>query len=197
MLRQTSIQHYPPGIVVRLEAFKMIKKIMVAVDGSPSGDRALDCATEIAHGLNAKLRIVHVLLHGEPPKDLERMARVEHMVPVAAEAARPYIANVPATMTSIMNAAKFTEGLDRMIGALGDKLVKDAAAKAEKAGVKEVIPDVRNGDYADQILTAAKDGSADMIVIGSRGLGPVKKLLIGSVSNKVVQLAPCTVVIAR
>tara|TARA_R110002167_G_C12703750_1_gene654025 strand:+ start:1235 stop:1762 length:528 start_codon:yes stop_codon:yes gene_type:complete len=175
----------------------MIKTILVAIDGSPSGDKALDIAVELAAGLGAKLTIAHVLLHGEPPKDIERMARVEHMVPVAVEAARPYIANVPATMTSIMNAAKYTEGVERMISALGEKLVNDAAAKVKKAGVENVETDIRNGDYVEQILKAAKNASADMIVAGSRGLGPVKKLLIGSTSNKIVQLAPCPVLIAR
>ena len=175
----------------------MIKTILVAIDGSSSGDKALDTAVELAVGLGAKLVIAHVLLHGEPPNDIERMARVEHLVPVAAEAARPYIANVPATMTSIMNAAKYTEGLEQMIAALGDKLVNDAVAKAKKAGIKKVESDIRNGDYVNRVLASAKDASADMIVVGTHGLGPIKKMLIGSISSKIIQLASCTVVVAR
>ena len=46
---------------------------------------------------------------------------------------------------------------------------------------------------ADEILTAAQD--ADMIVVGSRGAGGFKKLLMGSVSSQVTHHARCPVVV--
>ena len=52
------------------------------------------------------------------------------------------------------------------------------------------------GDPTARILETARSHDADLIVIGRRGLGPIGRLLLGSVSAKVLQLAgiPCLVV---
>ena len=49
----------------------------------------------------------------------------------------------------------------------------------------------------DRILAAAEHENADMIVMGSRGMGDLKGLFVGSVSNKVSHLAPCTCVTVK
>ena len=51
------------------------------------------------------------------------------------------------------------------------------------------------GDPGAVIVEAAKD--ADLIVVGSRGLNPVQRLLLGSVSSKVVHRAACDVLVVR
>lgn len=56
---------------------------------------------------------------------------------------------------------------------------------------------VREGYAADVIVEIAEEGNYDMIVIGSRGLGAVGRFLIGSVSDKVVHHAPCSVTVVR
>jgi nucleotide-binding universal stress UspA family protein len=53
------------------------------------------------------------------------------------------------------------------------------------------------GHPVDTILHVAKDRGADLIVLGSRGLGGFKRLLLGSVSNGVLHHAPCPVLIVR
>jgi nucleotide-binding universal stress UspA family protein len=45
------------------------------------------------------------------------------------------------------------------------------------------------------ILNSAKD--ADLVVVGSRGLNPIQRLLLGSVSSKVVHRAECDVLVVR
>ena len=154
-------------------------------------------AASLAAATAATLTITHVLLHGEPPEAFEQMARVEHLVPSVEEVARPFISTVPVTLASIMSDARYTEAHELVMGALGEKLVNDAKTKAEDIGVRDVRTQIRNGDYAGQILEAAMNASADMIVVGSRGLSAMKRLMIGSVSHKVMELAPCTVVVAR
>jgi len=47
------------------------------------------------------------------------------------------------------------------------------------------------GKPAEMILNVAEEVKADMIVLGARGLGPVKELLLGSVSHRIVTYAPC------
>ena len=52
------------------------------------------------------------------------------------------------------------------------------------------------GDPVDEIVAAAKAGGYDVIVVGSRGLGPIGSLLLGSVSQKVAHKAPIPVLVA-
>ena len=51
------------------------------------------------------------------------------------------------------------------------------------------------GDPGDVIVESAKD--ADLVVVGSRGLNPFQRLLLGSVSSKVVHRAECDVLVVR
>jgi nucleotide-binding universal stress UspA family protein len=51
------------------------------------------------------------------------------------------------------------------------------------------------GDPGAVIVSAAKD--ADLIVVGSRGLSPVQRIMLGSVSSKVVHRAQCDVLVVR
>ncbi len=51
------------------------------------------------------------------------------------------------------------------------------------------------GDPGTVILDAAKD--ADLVVVGSRGMNPLQRLLLGSVSSKVVHRAHCDVLVVR
>ncbi len=53
------------------------------------------------------------------------------------------------------------------------------------------------GDPATEIVNTAREIGADLIVVGSRGLGQVKGILLGSVSDRVVHLANCPVLVVR
>ncbi len=53
------------------------------------------------------------------------------------------------------------------------------------------------GPEAEAILTVAETRQADLIVMGTRGLGSLQGLLLGSVSQKVVQHASCPVMVVR
>jgi nucleotide-binding universal stress UspA family protein len=61
--------------------------------------------------------------------------------------------------------------------------------------VKECLIEV--GPPAERIVDTAKRLQVDQIIIGSRGLSPLKELLLGSVSERVVRSAPCPVTIVR
>jgi nucleotide-binding universal stress UspA family protein len=60
----------------------------------------------------------------------------------------------------------------------------------------EAAGKVAHGDPAEEILSEARTGSYDLIVVGTRELGPVVGRLLGSVSRKVVKDAPCAVIVA-
>ena len=58
-------------------------------------------------------------------------------------------------------------------------------------------PHSRQGDPADAILDVAEETSADLIVVGNKGMTGAKRFLLGSVPNKVSHHAPCSVLIIR
>lgn len=53
------------------------------------------------------------------------------------------------------------------------------------------------GDAADVLVEAAKETGADLLIVGTRGLGATKRALLGSVSSSVVHRAPCDVLVVR
>ena len=55
----------------------------------------------------------------------------------------------------------------------------------------------RHGVAADEIVDAATETDADLIVIGSHGMGVIGRFLLGSVSRKVAEYAPCSVLVVR
>jgi len=67
---------------------------------------------------------------------------------------------------------------------------------AEKNDVKiETI--IGEGDAASSIVGYAEKGGFDTIIIGRRGLGRFKEMVLGSISNKVLHHAKCSVMIVR
>lgn len=84
-----------------------------------------------------------------------------------------------------------------------ERLVKKARAvleevrkKAEAAGVK-VETSVREGEVYEVITGLAREKGANVIVMGSHGRTGLKRLLMGSVTEKVIGHAPCPVLVTR
>lgn len=147
----------------------MLKTILVPFDGSAYANRALDYASNFAAKYDAKLVLLHAvhLPLGRLPEELHQYAVSEHL-----------------------------DGPDE-VGAVVEKMLQSAEVRATNAGAKELVHDSRIGDPATVILDAAKSFDADMIVMGSRGLGGLKGLLVGSVSDKVLHHAEVPVTIVR
>ncbi len=72
-----------------------------------------------------------------------------------------------------------------------ESLLEDAASRARTAGVKVTTRAVQ-GDAADAILEAADEIGADLIVIGNKGIGSVKRFVLGNVPSKIVHNASCS-----
>jgi nucleotide-binding universal stress UspA family protein len=86
------------------------------------------------------------------------------------------------------------------IAGLQVNLVRDAEERLrgsvpDDAGT--VSTEVRTGQAARQIIEAARDTQADLIVMGTRGRTGVAHVIMGSVAERVVRLAPCPVLTLR
>jgi nucleotide-binding universal stress UspA family protein len=64
-------------------------------------------------------------------------------------------------------------------------------------GLVPFAAELEFGDPATAICRRAQELDADLIVVGSRGLGTLSRLLLGSVSSAVAQRAPCSVLVVR
>lgn len=81
-----------------------------------------------------------------------------------------------------------------------DKNASDAIARTRDALARlsaNVTPMTRTGAPAEEIVDAAKAVGADLIVVGSRGLSGVQSAFLGSVSDRVLHLAHCPVLVVR
>lgn len=75
--------------------------------------------------------------------------------------------------------------------------VVDQAVATLRANQIEANSLVRIGDAASEIVQFARESRCEEIVMGRRGLGVIKSLLLGSVANKVLHLADEPVVLVR
>jgi nucleotide-binding universal stress UspA family protein len=144
-----------------------MKPVLLATDGSPTAEKATATAIDLALNLNTDLVIVSVW-----------------DVPYTAYSAMGY-APVP------VNAR--TAKLEEHQAA---KVVTEAAARAEEAGVEARLSVIR-GYPVNVICEAAQRFAPRFLVIGSHGWGAVKRALFGSVSTGVLHHATCPVVVVR
>jgi nucleotide-binding universal stress UspA family protein len=78
----------------------------------------------------------------------------------------------------------------------GKKLLEQYKSETKRNNVQaETLLEL--GDHAQVIIDIANKNDYDLIIMGSRGLGPFKELLLGSVSFKVMHHAKCPVMVVR
>ncbi len=77
------------------------------------------------------------------------------------------------------------------------ELLEEQAEHLRSTGGTVADVYLRNGQPAEEIAALAEELDAELVVVGSRGLGTVKRLVVGSVSEGVVSLAPCPVLVMR
>jgi nucleotide-binding universal stress UspA family protein len=77
-----------------------------------------------------------------------------------------------------------------------DRQLAEAKSALARCGVTVSVA-ARAGDAATAILEVAENEPADLIALGTRGLGTAERWLLGSVSDKVLHHAHCSVLVAR
>jgi nucleotide-binding universal stress UspA family protein len=75
--------------------------------------------------------------------------------------------------------------------------VLDAAKEILGESDLTVREDLCEGPEAESILNCAKNIQADLVVMGTRGMGALKGLLLGSISRKVIHYASCPVMVVH
>lgn len=148
----------------------LFRKVLVAVDGSENSDRALDLALNLGEKYDSDIMILNVsgsLAMGVVPES---------------------------TAYSSGSLATFAKDLRKIHEEILSKAVAHAKMVKPDLAISSML---KEGDPALEIVTVAKEGGFDAVVVGHKGLGRVKELFLGSTSEKVAHLAPCPVIIVR
>ncbi len=148
---------------------KLYKTILVGVDGSIYSEAALETAVGLAKSLNAKLIIATVRVIPEYPSGRVRPIGVQ--------------------VTEIDPTIK--EELKEML----DKY----ESEAKKAGLNSVSIDLIKSEetVGSELVKEAEKVGADLVIVGSRGLTGIKRVLLGSVAGYVTKFAHCDTMVVR
>jgi len=166
--------------------------IVVATDGSSSGENAVQVAADIAKARSANVVVLSVIDNKPVPDSVRAMAKAEHLVGGEKLSAETSLLNVPTWMMKDLHAAAQADENVRLRTVVADLAVKKAHKILKAAGVTAVTEVEENGNVADAIVTVADRVGADMIVMGSRGLGTLQSLVYGSTSRDVAKRAKCS-----
>jgi len=159
-------------------AKSLFKKILVALDGSESSQKAAQAALELAEKLKVDLLVLHAI---SPPTTYYH-----------STIASPTGMSLPAPSQHEI------DGYYAYAKKVATSIVGEVESKGKKLGihVKTEISEAVSS-VVETILNHAAKENVDLIVVGTRGLGGFKKLLLGSVSNGVVSHAHCPVLVVR
>ena len=139
-----------------------MKRIMVATDGSPPAREALEVAVDIAAEAGADLTIVHVIA----------------TAPLGAE-------SIDATGSRETWVDDESQAVPGRVKPENDPALSEAAEFARGKGLEPDL-ELRTGDVVEELAYVAGNIDADLLVVGSRGLGMVKGALLGSVSRSLL-----------
>jgi nucleotide-binding universal stress UspA family protein len=99
------------------------------------------------------------------------------------------------TGEDVRKLAEAEGGLAEALELISNQTLQGARERARARGATSVEVRVAWGDPAESIIEMAQHCRAETIVVGRRGRGRLSGLLLGSVSQKLVTLAPCPVVV--
>jgi nucleotide-binding universal stress UspA family protein len=147
----------------------MYPKVLVAIDGSPTSDAALDEAITLAKAQGSMLRLVHVVDVGPAYLTAETSFQLDEYERALYQAGEQIL----------------------------EKALAKVRATGLEAETKLIQIATINEHPADELVAEAQRWSADLIVVGTHGRRGFRHLLLGSVAEGVIRSAKQPVLLIR
>ena len=144
-----------------------MKNILVATDFGEAADNALVYGRELAQRFGATLHVLHVAEN----------------VYISAFGAETY--------------ASFAPDLQRDLEETAHKRLAEAVIDSDGSGPCTIPVVMTSSSPAFAIIDYAREQDIDLIIMGTHGRGALGHILMGSVAERVVRLAPCPVLTTR
>jgi nucleotide-binding universal stress UspA family protein len=146
-----------------------VKKILAPIDFSEISMEAMRGAMELAKGIGAEVHLVHII------------APHHHFIPL------PLATNAEQSRELVREAAMLEQAEEEL------KRIK----KDEFGDSKNVVTFAEVGHPVQKLLDYAKRNEIDLIMLATHGRTGAEHLVIGSVAEKLVRYAPCSVLVYR
>ena len=146
-----------------------MNKILVAVDFSDRSELAYRAALGLARRFGSEIVAVHVSEVPSWPRGLD----------------------VPMRRAGVEMKRRVDERAE-----IGERRLREFQRQFEDVGVATSRV-VKSGHPAWGIVEAVSEHTPDLVVVGSRGLSPIRRLLLGSVAARVARLVPAPVLVVR
>lgn len=146
----------------------MFKKILIAVDGSPYSNRAVEVAVGLAKQFQCSVLLLHVIRNLSLPKEILAM----------------------------MSRGEVTTSRLELLQDSAEMMLENARKKFEMAGVLEIKSEYIEGDPAIKIANYAEQNGADLIIMGGRGISGDDSLL-GGVARKLTNISKISCLVIK
>ncbi len=180
-----------------MESRGAFSKILVPTDFSSGSERAWDTAVRMAVGSGAELVLLHVVpstpldvgkeLREAEAEAAKRARQATHQLAVPRAQPRPKTPHVfvgPFTGDAVNDFSSVGREWGALLETWADR------ARAAGCSVRTIL---RVGEAYREVLEGAADEHADLVLMATHGRGEISRLLLGSVADKVVRMAPCPV----
>ncbi len=145
-------------------------KILLATDSSEEAELALSTAVDLANSTNSQLHVVTVGPWNPDPSYASHEASLRW---------------------------ETYEQASEAIGKEVQEILDNQVRKIEEGGGTVQEAHLRRGRKDEEIVRVAEEIGAGLVVMGSRGLGGIRRALMGSVSDSIVRHAHCPVLVVR
>lgn len=163
------LHHAPCSVVVTHRAPTGTGRVLVGADGSEGARSSLGSAAEVLDRDRCTIEVATVVSH-------------------------PWMFAATYPAGTFLGHAPDPQGLEKERIEQGRDIARRASGEASAAGFKTMEEAVLVGRPGHQLLEEAENIGAELVVVGSRGLGSVGRTLLGSVSDQVARHAPATFV---
>jgi nucleotide-binding universal stress UspA family protein len=134
---------------------------------------------------------------GSEEADLAALRAVDLADATDSELHVVHVGVVPSFLKSYPGTLGYYDKLYEQIEEVSRELLRKQTWRVKAVGGTVAGAHLRMGEVALEIVALAEELQADLIVMGSRGLGGVRRALMGSVSDSVVRHAHCPVLVVR